>query len=92
MAEVDLRRGARMVTALTESDYDAVRLVMVEVQKADRWRDLAIANAVIARIILTRLDEIADGYGDADMFGLWLAAADEQVAADGDAWWLRGLD
>jgi hypothetical protein len=86
MADIDLRRAARLVTGLHESDYDAVKLVMVEVQRADRWQPFAMACAVVSRILLTKIDEAEDDEG---AIALWLAAAVEQVANDGDCWWVE---
>lgn len=39
----DLRRAARYCVAIYESDGDTMRRVAVEVQKLDRWSELALS-------------------------------------------------
>jgi hypothetical protein len=91
MADVDLRRAARMVAALTESDYEVVRLVMVEVQREHSWQAFAMAMAAVARMLT--LDEPArPDVNDTAAFTMWLHGAVEHIATEGDAWWLSDPD
>lgn len=80
----DLRRAARFCIGLYESDDDAARRVAVETAKLDRWAELALACGLMARIVLSKVDQIDDG-----AIALWLHAAVEQITDDGDAWWIE---
>ncbi len=62
-----------------------MRRVAVEVQKLDRWSELALSCGLINRIVLTKVDEAEDDEG---AIALWLHAAVEQIG-DGDAWWIE---
>lgn len=84
----DLRRAARYCVAIYEDDNDTMRRVAVEVQKLDRWSELALSCGLINRIVLTKVDEGADDEGS---IALWLHAAVEQIT-DGDAWWIGDDD
>lgn len=84
----DLRRAARYVVSLYEDDSDATRRVAEEVQKLDRWSELALACGLVARVVLTKVDEAEEDDG---AISLWLHAAVEQIT-DGHAWWIGDDD
>lgn len=84
----DLRRAARYVVSLYENDSDTTRRVAEEVQKLDRWSELALAAGLVARVVLTKVDEAEQDDG---AISLWLHAAIEQIT-DGDAWWIGDDD
>ena len=80
----DLRRAARFCIGLYEDDTDTSKRVAFETAKLDRWAELAMACALMTRIVLTKVDQIDDG-----AIALWLHAAVEQITDDGDAWWIE---
>ena len=53
----DLRRAARMTIALYERDSHLLELVTREVHASDRWVQHGLACAVVARCVLTQIDE-----------------------------------
>jgi hypothetical protein len=81
----DLRRAARYVIALYESDNPVLRMVTQEAQREHRWAELALSTGLIARVILTKVDEAEEDDG---AIALWLHTAVEQIVDDGDAWWI----
>lgn len=85
----DVRRGARYVVALYESDGPVLRMVAEEAQRERRWSELALATGLIARVILTKIDEAEDDEG---AIALWLHSAAEQILDDGDVWWIEDGD
>ncbi|MDO3636008.1 hypothetical protein [Mycolicibacterium arseniciresistens] len=81
ITEHDLRRGERFCIALYENNPQIQQLVAVEVGRENRWREHAMACALIARIALTRdTDDLGEGEG---AVALWLHAAVEQLIGDG---------
>jgi hypothetical protein len=83
----DLRRAARMVVAMHESDEVVLDLVASEVAAADRWPQHGLACAVVARVALSQIDEDEDG-----ALALWLHSAVEAALSGADAWWRAADD
>ncbi|MGP4056635.1 hypothetical protein ACTWP6_17725 [Mycobacterium sp. 4D054] len=84
----DLRRAVRLVVAIRESDMQVQKMVAGEVERLGRWRELALASAIVARTVLLQIDEEPRDEGALTM---WLHAAIEQLI-DGGAWWLDDDD
>lgn len=80
----DLRRAVRYCVAIYEVDGDTMRRVAEEVQKLDRWSELALSCGLVNRVLLTKVDQADEDDG---AVALWLHAAVEQIVDDGDAWW-----
>ncbi|MBV5244339.1 hypothetical protein KUF57_12420 [Mycolicibacterium sp. PAM1] len=77
----DLRRAARLVVSIYENDVDTTRRASEEAHRLRRWAETALGCALVARVVLTKVDEAEDDEGS---IALWLHAAVEQIT-DGDA-------
>lgn len=84
----DLRRAVRLVVAVRESDLQVQTMVAQEVERLGRWREMALASAIVARTVLLQIDEEPRDEGALTM---WLHAAIEQVI-EGGAWWIGEND
>lgn len=77
----DLRRATRLIVALKEGDPTVQKMVCGEVHRLGRWHDMALATAVVARIVLLQIDEDDQDEG---AIALWLHNRVESLIDSGD--------
>lgn len=75
-----MRRAARFCVAVYERDAQVQKLVAEEVGREKRWMEHSFACALVARVVLTKVDEAEDDEG---AITLWLHSAVDQLIGDG---------